>query len=260
MTFVIVCFILREYRHITQNYGIILSGVYNMDKIQPINSIDTLEVYKILTSSKLTDTQKAQFIKKNSVAIKKLTKTDITQNEFKELMSHRPLIRFRPLKNSFTKQGDDVMFAKSVGITKKEIRKYINSIIDNNFENQHFENIEKAKAYVYRHGTKAQVISFLEYELSDVKTTLQKLYKTLEYNSGGLADYFSRPIHRMDNITLGKLYTTIDKSLKNLANAGYINHEDLNTHAEWALVKIYEIQNNSKLIRACELYNDLSSC
>lgn len=228
-----------------------------MQKIQPINPIDTLEVYKILTSNKLTDAQKAQFIKKNSVAIKKLTKTDITQNEFKELMAHRPLIRFRPLKNSFTKQGDDVMFAKSIGITKKEIRKYINSIIDNNFENQHPENIEKAKAYVYRHGTKAQVLSFFEYELSDVKTTLQKLYKTLEYNSGGLADYFSRPIHRMDNITLGKLYNTIDKSLKNSANAGCLKHEELNSHAEWALVKIYEIQNNSKLIRACELYKDL---
>lgn len=231
-----------------------------MDRIQPINSIDTLEVYKILTSNKLTDAQKAQFIKKNSVAIKMLTKTDITQSEFKELMSHRPLIRFRPLKNSFTKQGDDVMFAKSVGITKKEIRKYINSIIDNNFENQHPENIEKAKAYVYRHGTKSQVISFLEYELSDVKTTLQKLYKTLEYNSGGLADYFSRPIHRMDNITLGKLYNTIDKSLKNSTNAGYIKHEDLNTHAQWALIKIYEIQNNSRLLKACEIYKDLTEC
>lgn len=229
-----------------------------MNKIQPINSIDALEVYKILSSEKLTDAQKAQFIKKNAVAIKNLAKTDITQNEFKELMTHRPLIRFRPLKNSFTKQGDDIMFAKSVGITKKEIKKYINSIIDNNFENQHPENIEKAKAYVYRHGTKAQVVSFLEYELSDVKTTLQKLYKTLEDNSGGLADYFSRPIHRMDNITLGKLYNTIDKSLKNSANAGYISKTDLNSHAQWALVRIYQIQNNSKVLRAYEAYKDLT--
>lgn len=230
-----------------------------MDKIQPINSLDALEVYKILSSQKLSNAQKAEFIKKNSKAIRNIAKTDITQSEFKELMAHRPLIRLRPLKNSFTKQGDDVMFAKSVGITKKEIRKYINSIIDNNFENQHPENIEKAKAYVYRHGTKAQVISFLEYELSDVKTTLQKLYKTLEYNSGGLADYFSRPIHRMDNITLGRLYNTIDKSLQKSAAAGYIKQNELNSHAQWALIKIYEIQNNSKLIRAYEAYNDLVS-
>lgn len=229
-----------------------------MDKIQPVNSLNALEVYKILTSEKLTDTQKAQFIKKNSTAIKNMTKSEITPTELKELMSHRPLVRFRPLKNSFTKQGDSIMFAKAVGITKKDIRKYINSIIDNNFENQHPDNIEKAKAYVYRHGTKAQVIAFLEYELSDVKTTLEKLYKTVQVNSGGLADYFSRPIHRMDNTTLGKLYNTIDKSLKKSADAGYIKQEDLNSHAEWALVKIYEIQNNSKLIRAYEAYQNLT--
>ena len=225
-----------------------------MNKINPISTIDALEVYKILSSNKLTENQKAEFIKKNSTAIKNIAKTEITKEEFKEIMNHRPLIRLRPLKNSFTKQGDDIMFAKSVGITKKEIRKYINSIIDNNFENQHPQDIEKAKAYVYRHGTKAQVQAFLEYELSDVKTTLQKLYKTLEDNSGGLADYFSRPIHRMDNITLGKLYNTIDKSLKNSANAGYLSEEQLNSTAQWALIKIYEIQNNSKLIRAYEAY------
>lgn len=226
-----------------------------MNKIQPINSLD---VYKILSSEKLTDKQKAEFIKKNSTAIKNLAKTDITQSELKEILSHRPLIRFRPLKNSFTKQGDDIMFAKSIGITKKEIKKYINSIIDNNFENQHPENIEKTKAYVYRHGTKAQVISFLAYELSDVKTTLQKLYKTLEDNSGGLADYFSRPIHRLDNITLGKLYNTIDKSLRSSADAGYIKHDELNSHAQWALVRIYQIQNNSKVLRAYETYKNLT--
>lgn len=230
-----------------------------MDKIQPINSIDAMEVYKVLTSEKLTDSQKAQFIKNNSSAIKQLAKTEITEAEFRELMSHRPLVRFRPLKNSFTKQGDDIMFAKSVGITKKEIRKYINSIIDNNFETQHHEDIDKAKDYVYRHGTKEQVIAFLGYELSNVQTTLQKLYKTLEDNSGGLADYFSRPIHRMDNITLGKLYNTIDKSLKNSANAGYIKQDELNSHAEWALVRIYQIQNNSKVLRALEVYQDLTS-
>ncbi len=230
-----------------------------MDKIQPISSLDALEVYKILTSEQLTDSQKAQFIKNNSTALKQLAKTEITEAEFKELMSHRPLIRFRPLKNSFTKQGDDIMFAKSVGITKKEIRKYINSIIDSNFDIQHPENVDKAKDYVYRHGTKEQVIAFLGYELSNVKTTLQKLYKTLEDNSGGLADYFSRPIHRMDNITLGKLYNTIDKNLHKSADAGYIKQDELNSHSQWALVRIYQIQNNSKILRACDAYKYLIS-
>lgn len=129
-------------------------------------------------------------------------------------MSERPLIRFRPLKNSFTKKGDTIILAKSLGIAEKDIKKYINSIIENNFEiqdNLKKDNIEKVKTYVFRHGTKAQVVSFLEYELSDAKTTLEKLYKTLEENSGGLCDYFSRPIHRMDNKTLGKLYNTIEQ-------------------------------------------------
>jgi len=233
-----------------------------MDKIEPVNPIDSLEVYKILSSEKLTDKQKAEFIKNNSSAIKSIAKTEISKNEFKELMEHRPLIRFRPLKNSFTKQGDDILLAKSLNISKYEIRKYINSIIDSNFEIKNScdkDNIEKIKTYVYRHGTKSQVIAFLEYELSDVKTTLEKLYKTLELNSGGLCDYFSRPIHRMNNRTLAKLYNVIDKSLKNSANAGYISTEKLNSTAEWALVKIYEIQNNSKVLRAYEVYSDLIS-
>lgn len=229
-----------------------------MSKIQPINPIDTLEVYKVLSSEKLTDAQKVQFIKKNSAAIKNLAKTDLTQSEFKELMAHRPLIRFRPLKNSFTKQGDDILFAKSVGILPKEIRRYINTIIGGNFENYSSEDIEKAKAYVYRHGTKAQVVSFLEYELSDVRTTLQNLYRTLKDNSGGLADYFSRPIHRMDNHTLIKLYKTIDKSLTNSANAGYIKQDELSSLSQWALVRIYQIQNNSKLIKAIDTYENLT--
>lgn len=232
-----------------------------MEKITGVNSIDTLKLHRILTSEKLTDKQKAEFIKKNTTAVKNIVKTEINKYEFEELMSERPLIRFRPLKNSFTKKGDTIILAKSLGIAEKDIKKYINSIIENNFEiqdNLKKDNIEKVKTYVFRHGTKAQVVSFLEYELSDAKTTLEKLYKTLEENSGGLCDYFSRPIHRMDNKTLGKLYNTIDKSLRSAEKAGVISKAEMNSTAEWALVKIYQIQNNSKLLRACEIYNTLT--
>lgn len=232
-----------------------------MEKITGVNSIDTLKLHRILTSEKLTDKQKAEFIKKNTTEVKNIVKTEINKYEFEELMSERPLIRFRPLKNSFTKKGDTIILAKSLGIAEKDIKKYINSIIENNFEiqdNLKKDNIEKVKTYVFRHGTKAQVVSFLEYELSDTKTTLKKLYKTLEENSGGLCDYFSRPIHRMDNKTLGKLYNTIDKSLRSAEKAGVISKAEMNSTAEWALVKIYQIQNNSKLLRACEIYNTLT--
>lgn len=232
-----------------------------MEKITGVNSIDTLKLHRILTSEKLTDKQKAEFIKKNTTAVKNIVKTEINKYEFEELMSERPLIRFRPLKNSFTKKGDTIILAKSLGIAEKDIKKYINSIIENNFEiqdNLKKDNIEKVKTYVFRHGTKAQLVSFLEYELSDAKTTLKKLYKTLEENSGGLCDYFSRPIHRMDNKTLGKLYNTIDKSLRSAEKSGVISKAEMNSTAEWALVKIYQIQNNSKLLRAYEIYNTLT--
>ncbi len=226
--------------------------------IEPVKQISNLDIYRTLESQKLSNKQKVEFLKQNNIAIKDIMKSEISKAELKEIMSHRPLIRFRPLKNSFTKQGDDLILAQALGIAKKDIKQFINSTIDTNFENQHPDNIEKIKTYVYRHGTKDQVASFLQYELSDVKTTLTKLYKTLELNSGGLADYFSRPIHRMDNKTLAKLYKTIDTSLRNSAKAGYITDDELNSTAEWALVKIYQIQNNSKLIRAYNAYKDLT--
>lgn len=236
-----------------------------MDKISAIDSIKPIsfnEIQKILSSEKLTDTQKAEFIKKNSKEIKNTFKEEISKTEFLQLMQNRPLIRFRPLKNSFTKKGDRILLAKSLNITEKEINNYIYSIINTNFdikENINKNNIEKVKTYIYRHGNKSQVISFLEYELSDVKTTLEKLYKTMQDNSGGLCDYFSRPIHRMDNRTLAKLYNVIDKSLRKSLNEGILSKEEYNSTSQWALVRIYQIQNNSKLIRAYECYKDLIS-
>ena len=43
-----------------------------MDKIEPVKSITPFEVYKVLSSEKLTDGQKAEFIKMNSAAVKML--------------------------------------------------------------------------------------------------------------------------------------------------------------------------------------------
>jgi len=231
-----------------------------MDKITPIEKIDYIKIHEVLASERLTNAQKANFIKKYETQVKSALNIDITKNEFKKLMENRPLIKFRPLKNSFTKQGDDIILAQALGIDKKDIKSFINSIINSNFEIHNRikqDDIEILKTYIYRHGTANQVVAFLEYELSDAKDILQKLYKTLEENSGGLADYFMRPIHRMSNITLGKLYNTIDKSLKNAAHAGFISSDECNSHAEWALVRIYQIQNNSRLIKAYNLYKEL---
>lgn len=226
-----------------------------------ISSIDAVTVSKILHSQQLTDKQKAEFIKKNSYEIKQIVKSEITQQELAMLMQNRPLIRFRPLKNSFTKRGDKILLAKSLGIETKDVNKYINNLLETDFDTSggvSAENIDKAKTYVFRHGTKEQVIRFLDYELSDVKFTLERLYKLLDDNSGGLVEYFSRPIHRMDNKTLAKLYNVISKNINDSVKSGCINSEKAASLSEWALVKIYQIQNNSKLIRAVEKYNALT--
>ncbi len=225
-------------------------------RIESISSLDIVKLRKILTSEKLTDAQKASFIRKNNIEIKNLVKGKITKQEFAGMMENRPLIRFRPLKNSYTKRGDKILLAKALGIKTSEIEKFI-AKVSNNLDSTDIETIEKAKTYAYRHGTKDEIVAFLGYELADQKHILKKLYKTLQYNSGGLADYFSRPIHRMSNNTLAKLYTTIDKSLKAAHRTGAITTEELNSTAEWALIRIYEIQNNSKLINAVKLHKKL---
>lgn len=226
-------------------------------KVQPITAI---KIQKVLSSTKLTDAQKAQFLKENAIAIKEVAKTEITKAEFAQMMKERPLIRFRPFKNSFTKRGDRILLAKSLGVEQNDLDNYIEKVLTEDLNNKHLlpkENIEKVKTYIYRHGKKGDVVRFLDYELSDAKHILKTLYKTLEDNSGGMAGYFTRPIHRMDNKTLVKLYGVIDNRLRASKDAGFITEDECNSTAQWALVRIYEIQNNSKLIRAYKLYKDI---
>ena len=47
-----------------------------MDKIQPVNSISAFDVYKVLSSEKLTDNQKVEFLHKNSAAIKSVAESE----------------------------------------------------------------------------------------------------------------------------------------------------------------------------------------
>lgn len=228
--------------------------------IEPVQPITPLYVNKILATNKLTNEQKFQFIKENMAIIKSFNKEEIDVHDLKEILKSRPLVRFRPLKNSFTKQGDKIILAKSLNLKPKEINGYINSMIIQGIENNSSisnDNIEKVKSYVFRHGTKKQVLKFLEHELSDTKNILTNLYKTMEENAGGLFDYYQRPIHRMSNNNLKEVYQVIEKSLKNAELSGTIDKQTLKYNSEWALVKIYQIQNNSKLIRAYHKYESL---
>ena len=55
-----------------------------------------------------------------------------------------------------------------------------------------------------------------------------------------------------------RLYNTIDKSLKASVDAGYMDEAKLKETSEWALVRIYQIQNNSRVLRAAKIYNELT--
>lgn len=233
-------------------------------KVSGINSsLDITALRNILTSAKITYKQKAQFIKDNSLQIKNIIEsTPITGKEFKFMMHNRPLIKFRPLKNSFTKRGDKKILAETLDVDPIHVDSYINEVYEAILERGAMmhptDKTEAVKTYVYRHGTKDQVVAFLDYELSKAKDLLGTLYSTLAYNTEGMADYFSRPIHRMDNETMAKLYNVIDKHLNASVETGALASTTADITAKWALVKIYEIQNNSKLINAVKAYKALT--
>lgn len=158
--------------------------------------------------------------------------------------------------------GDKKILANTLGIKPSEVNKYISYITECVKEgltgNISRETLELIKIYVYRHGKKNELFAFLDYELSSTNEILGVLYRTLQYNTGGVADYFIRPIHKMNNSTLVELYGIIDRNLKKAEADGNISKEDKERTAEWALVRIYEIQNNQKLKNALNLRKELN--
>lgn len=237
-----------------------------IEEIHNINKIKNIDIYtlqKIMTSANITDGEKAQFIKNNSTQIHQIIESKISGKDFSLMMKNRPLIRFRPLKNSYTKRGDKKLLAASLDIEPSSLDAYVDKVNASlNIKNTEIiidnEDLEKIKNYTYRHGKKEQVLNFLDYELSHAKNILKTLYHTLEYDSGGVADYFFRPIHRLDNNTMVRMYNIIDKNLKIAQNNGQLDNAKMEETARWALVRIYEIQNNQRLINAVKAYRSLS--
>lgn len=232
-------------------------------KVEKVQNIDMEILQKVMGSTKITDSQKIEFLRSNRAEIRNLLQLDITSSEFKGMMQNRPLQKFRPLKNSFTKRGDIALLAKALGINTSEVSGYIKNVSKNleeinNLDFLPSETMEKLKTYVYRHGTKDELVNFLDYELQKSKDLTKSLYKTLEYYSGGVADYFLRPIHRMDNKTLIKIYHIINKNIKNSIASGEMSDVHGKKIAKWALIRIYQIQNNSKLINAIKTYKTLT--
>lgn len=234
-------------------------------RIDKISGLDFATVQKVLSSANITDSQKVQFIKNNSAEIHSIMNSKITGAEFAAMMKTRPLIRFRPLKNSFTKRGDKKLLAMTLEIEPADVDDYVNELTQklelcNKMDTITVSksDVEAVKTYVYRHGKKEQVLTFLDYELGHAKDILTLLYKTLQYETGGVADYFYRPIHRLDNNTMVGLYNVVDKNLTKARQNGKISDAHQIDTAKWALVQIYQIQNNQRLRNAVKLYQKLS--
>lgn len=230
-------------------------------EVPKIDVINIYTVHTVLDSSQISMYDKAKFVNQNISAIENIINYDITSNDFKNIMLQRPIQMFRPLQNSFRKRGDQFILAKSLDIKSKDVPKYIDDLLENfpKLKDTHMtlESMEKIKTYVYRHGTQKQVVKALDYELTSSKDKLKTLYSTLSYNTSGLADYFKRPIHRMTNTTLFALYDVINKHLNNMQTNGDIIEEERLRVSSLALVRIYEIQKNSKFIQAVKRYKKL---
>lgn len=231
--------------------------------ISAITPIDAYSIQEILTSGKISEAQKVEFIRKNRTEIKNALNVSIMGNEFSRLMKNRPLEKFKPLKNSFTKRGDKILLAKTLGIKPAEVCDYISEVqdeiekINSDLSFLPPDKIDAIKTYVYRHGSTDNIVAFMDYELRTTKDLLSALYRTLDYHTNGVADYFIRPIHRMSNKTLVRIYNAVDKNIHIASKNGLVNEHLANEASRWALIRIYQIQNNSKLINAIKTYKVL---
>lgn len=232
-------------------------------KVSKISNLDFEMLMKVLSSTQLTAMEKTQFVQKNQPKIAQIMDIKISGIDYRTLMSKRNLIKFRPLKNSFTKKGDKILLAKALGINPSEVAGYISSTVSSINDIEKIkgldpEKMDMLKSYVFRHGSKDELVAFLDYELSQSADIIKTLYRTLRYYTSGVADYFIRPIHRMDNKTLIKVYHIIDKNVKRAFSEGKISEAQSEKVARWALIRIYKIQNNSKLLNAIKTYKTLS--
>lgn len=226
--------------------------------ISKIERINPNLIRDVLGSSRITQGEKVQFIRKHSNKIKSTLDIVPSSSEFNKMMETRPLIKYRPLKNSFTKRGDKILLAKSLNISVSEVDDYIKNVQDslsklNTLDFLPVSTQDTLKTYIYRHGSSEQLVEFFDFELQKSNNILKTLYKTLEYNNNGVADYFVRPIHRMSNKTLVEVYGVVDKDLKIAQDKGLITEKQSLETSEWALKRIYQIQHNSKFINSLKI-------
>ena len=227
-----------------------------------IENIDLNTIQKVLASKKISESEKTEFLNSNFVKISQVIDRGISASEYAHMMQSRPLQRFKPIKNSYTKRGDKILLAKSLGIKTSEVDDYIKAqsdkiLMSENVEELKNSELDTIQTYVFRHGSKEEVLAFLDYQLSTAANLLKELYSTLKYNTGGIADFYSRPIHRMSNGQLVQIYDCVDNHLDLAKQNGQITDMQKEETAKWALMRIYQIQNNSKLRNAFIAYESL---
>lgn len=214
----------------------------------------------------------------------------ISKKEYETIVRKRPLIKFRPLKNSFIKSGDKRLLADSLSISVSEVDNVIDETLDyliyydpvsiyydpdkilsitymdeklkkNMLEDEMINEADKKARelqyykeqgdvigpYVYRHGSKEQLLNYMKLQLSDAKSVLSQLYNILDVECGPLYSYFERPIHVLDNRTVMKMHNIVKTGLKESKNQGYITEECCSEKIKWVLEKIYAIQTNTSL-------------
>lgn len=232
----------------------------NLDNIP----IDVYSLHHILASEDLTDVQKLNFLKRHSDEVKGILEIELGTEDFNKIMANRPLMIFRPIKNVFTKTGDRIMLAKTLEIPPEELDGFVKKATrtlpkrgEASFISE--EQLDAIKTYIYRHGSQEQVIKFMDYELSHTKNIKKTLRKTLSYTKGGVADYFTRPIHRMKDKTLLGLFETVLKNLSDRKDAGELTDDEVLKISKVVLARIYQLKENSKLKNSAKLKRELES-
>ena len=227
----------------------------SVNKIEKLGTnLDLYSLYKIMSSPKLDDYQKLEFVRINRNEIKHLMDRKISNPEFFNMMQNRPLIKFRPIKNSYTKWGDKILLSKSLGILPSQVSDYVknvtNAIADiKQMKNMPIDKLDSIKTYVYRHGSSEQVTIFLDYELKNSKDFLKTLRNTLSYGMGGVAEHYARPVHRLTNKTLINLFNVIHDNLDIAETKGIVTSGQKEQIAHEVLVRLYSIQQDQKIIK-----------
>lgn len=144
----------------------------------------------------------------------------ISKKEYEGIISKRPLIKFRPVRNMFIKSSDKALLAESLNVPKSDVDKFINETIDyllyKNPESIYYDESIKLQNYyteeIFRQIMEKQNITKEE----DIKQQEQLFY---QQPIGIMGDYIYRHGNKTQLINYMKLQLSDAKSmLKQLYN------------------------------------------